>query len=70
MDGFKAQAAKGCTNAWHGYGKNIAERTNDLITKYAVPGHRVLQTLFLNYTFTSSCDMNKAMRNMERWQSG
>ena len=58
---LQGAGGQGCTNVLHGYGKNIvwnAGRTNDLITKYAVPGNKVLQTLFLNYTFTSSCGMN------------
>ncbi len=52
---------QGCTNVLNGYGKNIiwnAGRTNDVITEYAVPSNNVLKTLFLNYTFTSSCAMN------------
>jgi hypothetical protein len=51
---------QGCTNVLYGYGKNIfwnAGRTNDLITEYKVP-HKVLRTLSLDYTFTSSCAMN------------
>jgi len=52
---------QGCTNVLNGYGKNIiwnAGRTNDLITEYEVPSNNVLKTIFLNYTFTSSCAMN------------
>jgi hypothetical protein len=58
LDGAGGQ---GCTNVLFGYGKNImwnAGRTNDLITEYAVPGNKVLKTLSLDYTFTSSCAMN------------
>ncbi len=54
---------QGCTNVLYGYGKQIiwnAGRTNDLITEYKVPSNQVLKTLFLNYTFTSSCGMNAA----------
>jgi hypothetical protein len=52
---------QGCTNVVYGYGKKIiwnAGRTNDLITEYKVPSNKVLRTLSLNYTFTSSCAMN------------
>src|SRR5580700_4036363 len=52
---------QGCTNVLYGYGKKIiwnAGRTNDLIDEYEVP-NKLLKTLFLNYTFTSSCAMNK-----------
>lgn len=52
---------QGCTNVLYGYGKKIiwnAGRTNDLITEYKVPSNKVLKTLFLDYTFTSSCAMN------------
>jgi hypothetical protein len=51
---------QGCTNVLYGYGKKIiwnAGRTNDLIDEYEVP-NKLLKTLFLNYTFTSSCAMN------------
>ncbi|MFY9883499.1 MAG: hypothetical protein WAL67_06385 [Candidatus Cybelea sp.] len=51
---------QGCTNALYGYGKKIfwnAGRTNDLITEYQVP-NKLLRTISLNYTFTSSCAMN------------
>jgi hypothetical protein len=51
---------QGCTNALFGYGKKIiwnAGRTNDLISEYKVPD-TLLRTLFLDYTFTSSCAMN------------
>ncbi len=53
---------QGCTNRLQGYGKNImwnAGRTNNVITEYAVPSNKVLKTLPLNYTYTSSCAMNK-----------
>jgi hypothetical protein len=52
---------QGCTNVLYGYGKKIiwnAGRTNDLITEYKVPSNKVLKTLSLPYTFTSSCAMN------------
>jgi hypothetical protein len=51
---------QGCTNVLYGYGKKIfwnAGRTNDLISEYKVP-KKLLRTLFLDYTFTSSCAMN------------
>jgi hypothetical protein len=51
---------QGCTNVLYGYGKNTfwnAGRTNDLITEYKVP-KKMLRTLSLDYTFTSSCAMN------------
>jgi hypothetical protein len=51
---------QGCTNALYGYGKKIiwnAGRTNDLISEYQVP-NKLLRTISLNYTFTSSCAMN------------
>jgi hypothetical protein len=57
IDGLGGQ---GCTNVLYGYGKKIfwnAGRTNDLITEYKVP-HKLLRSLSLNYTFTSSCAMN------------
>ena len=60
---LQGAGGQGCTNVLHGYGKNIiwnAGRTNDVITEYAVPGNKVLKTLSLNYTFTSSCAMNTA----------
>ena len=52
---------QGCTNVLYGYGKKIiwnAGRTNDQITEYKVPSNKVLKTLSLPYTFTSSCAMN------------
>ncbi len=51
---------QGCTNVLYGYGKKIfwnAGRTNDLISEYRVP-NKLIKTLSLNYTFTSSCAMN------------
>jgi hypothetical protein len=51
---------QGCTNVLFGYGKKIfwnAGRTNDLINEYQVP-NKLLRSLSLNYTFTSSCAMN------------
>ncbi|HEX3458939.1 MAG TPA: hypothetical protein VHR97_13400 [Candidatus Baltobacteraceae bacterium] len=58
IDGAGGQ---GCTNVLYGYGKKIiwnAGRTNDLITEYKVPSNKVLRTISLPYTFTSSCAMN------------
>ncbi|MGB8964953.1 MAG: hypothetical protein WCB99_04875 [Candidatus Cybelea sp.] len=51
---------QGCTNVLYGYGKKIIwnpGRTNDQIDEYKVP-NKLLKTLSLNYTFTSSCAMN------------
>ncbi len=51
---------QGCTNVLYGYGKKIvwnAARTNDLIYEYKVP-KKLIKTLSLNYSFTSSCAMN------------
>jgi hypothetical protein len=51
---------QGCTNVLYGYGKKIiwnAGRTNDLISEYEVPD-KLIKTLSLDYTFTSSCAMN------------
>jgi hypothetical protein len=51
---------QGCTNVLYGYGKKIvwnAGRTNDLISEYEVP-NKLIKTLSLNYTYTSSCAMN------------
>ena len=51
---------QGCTNVLYGYGKKIvwnAGRTNDLIDEYRVPS-KLIKTLSLAYTFTSSCAMN------------
>jgi hypothetical protein len=59
IDGLGGQ---GCTNVLFGYGKKIfwnAGRTDDLITEYQVPDKK-LRSLSLDYTFTSSCAMNKA----------
>jgi hypothetical protein len=58
LDGVGGQ---GCTNALYGYGKRIVwnpGRTNGGITEYAVPSNKVLKTLPLNYTYTSSCAMD------------
>ncbi len=60
IDGAGGQ---GCTNVLYGYGKKIiwnAGRTDDLITEYKVPSNKVLKTLSLGYTFTSSCAMNES----------
>jgi hypothetical protein len=60
---IEGAGGQGCTNALYGYGKKIiwnAGRTNDLITEYAVPSNKVLKTLSLDYTYTSSCAMNAA----------
>jgi hypothetical protein len=51
---------QGCTNVLYGYGKKIiwnAGRTDDLISEYKVPD-KLIKTLSLDYTFTSSCAMN------------
>jgi hypothetical protein len=51
---------QGCTNVLYGYGKKIfwnAPRTNDQVVEYRVP-KKLLRSLSLNYTFTSSCAMN------------
>lgn len=51
---------QGCTNVLYGYGHKIfwnAGRTNDLISEYKVPS-TLIKTLYLDYTFTSSCAMN------------
>ena len=51
---------QGCTNALYGYGKKIVwnpGRTNDLINEYKVPD-KLIKSLFLDYTYTSSCAMN------------
>ena len=58
LDGAGGQ---GCTNVLYGYGKKIiwnAGRTNNVITEYKVPGNKVLKTLPLDYSVTSSCAMN------------
>jgi hypothetical protein len=52
---------QGCTNVLFGYGNKImwnAGRTNDEVTEYSVPSNKVLKTLSLPYTYTSSCAMN------------
>ena len=51
---------QGCTNAQYGYGKKIfwnAPRTNDQIVEYKVP-HKLVKSLSVSYTFTSSCAMD------------
>ncbi len=52
---------QGCTNVLYGYGKNIiwnpGRRTNGGIDEYKVPD-KLLRTLPLNYTDTSSCAMD------------
>jgi len=51
---------QGCTNVLYGYGKKFfwnAGRTNDLINEYEVPD-KLVRSLSLSYTFTSSCAMN------------
>jgi len=51
---------QGCTNVLYGYGRRIIwnpGRTNDLINEYKVP-KTLIKSLFLNYTYTSSCAMN------------
>lgn len=57
IDGLGGQ---GCTNVLHGYGKKIfwnVPRTNNQIVEYHVP-HKLIRSLTLDYTFTSSCAMN------------
>jgi hypothetical protein len=57
---IEGAGGQGCTNVLYGYGKKIfwnAGRTNDLISEYKVP-KKLLRTLSLNYTYTSSCAMN------------
>ncbi len=51
---------QGCTNVLYGYGKKIVwnpGRTNDLINEYEVP-NKLIKSLSLDYTYTSSCAMN------------
>jgi len=51
---------QGCTNVLYGYGKKIIwnpGRTNDQIDEYKVP-NKLLRSLSLDYTYTSSCAMN------------
>jgi hypothetical protein len=51
---------QGCTNVLYGYGKKIFwndGRTNDEVDEYKVPD-KLIRTLSINYTFTSSCAMN------------
>ena len=52
---------QGCTNVLYGYGKKIfwnPGRTNDLINEYKVPD-KLIRSISLDYTFTSSCAMNR-----------
>ncbi|MBV8372457.1 MAG: hypothetical protein JOY69_04285 [Candidatus Eremiobacteraeota bacterium] len=58
---IQGAGGQGCTNVLQGYGKNIIwnpGRTNDLIVEYAVPSNKVLQSVYLGYSYTSSCAMN------------
>jgi hypothetical protein len=51
---------QGCTNVLYGYGKKIfwnPGRTNELINEYRVP-KKLLRSISLGYTYTSSCAMN------------
>ncbi len=52
---------QGCTNVLYGYGKKIfwnpGRQANGGIQEYQVP-KKLLRTLPLNYTYTSSCAMN------------
>jgi hypothetical protein len=51
---------QGCTNVLYGYGKKVfwnPGRMNDQINEYKVPS-KLIKSLSLNYTFTSSCAMN------------
>jgi hypothetical protein len=57
---IKGAGGQGCTNVLYGYGKKIfwnAGRTNDLISEYEVP-KKLIKTLSVGYTYTSSCAMN------------
>ncbi|HVN69222.1 MAG TPA: hypothetical protein VMU38_06215 [Candidatus Binatia bacterium] len=59
---LQGAGGQGCTNVLYGYGKKIiwnAGRTNDLISEYRVPT-KLIKTLSLDYTFTSSCAMNSS----------
>lgn len=59
IDGLGGQ---GCTNVLYGYGHKYfwnAGRTNDLINEFRVP-KKLVRSLPLGYTFTSSCGMNKS----------
>jgi hypothetical protein len=53
---------QGCTNVLYGYGKKIIWNPGRLATggiqEYKVPSNKLLKTLPLNDTFTSSCAMN------------
>ncbi len=51
---------QGCTNTLYGYGRNIIwnpGRQNDQIDEYRIPD-KLIKTLSLNYSYTSSCAMN------------
>jgi hypothetical protein len=53
---------QGCTNVLYGYGKRIVwnpGRINDEIDEYRVP-KKLIKTLSLSYTYTSSCAMNSS----------
>ncbi|MGA8097325.1 MAG: hypothetical protein WB810_01565 [Candidatus Cybelea sp.] len=53
---------QGCTNVLYGYGNKIfwnPGRRGELIDEYQVP-HKLLRSLTLDYTITSSCAMNTA----------
>src|SRR5579863_6373141 len=57
---IKGAGGQGCTNVLYGYGKKIIwnpGRRNDLIDEYEVP-NKLLRSLSLDYTYTSSCAMN------------
>jgi hypothetical protein len=57
---IKGAGGQGCTNVLYGYGKKLfwnAGRTKDLIYEYRVP-KKLIKTLSLSYTYTSSCAMN------------
>jgi hypothetical protein len=59
IDGAGGQ---GCTNVLYGYGKKIiwnAGRTGDVISEYRVP-NKLIKTLPLDYSYTSSCAMNSS----------
>jgi len=57
---IKGAGGQACTNVLYGYGKKIiwnAGRINDEIDEYRVP-KKLIKTLSLSYTYTSSCAMN------------
>ena len=62
---LQGAGGQGCTNAQFGYGKGIiwnAGRNtsggNYIISEFAVPSNKLIKSLPLNYSYTSSCAMN------------